>query len=230
ASSELGGGVRVSSNVYVVGFASATKFFGDASSLTNVPGDNLGNHTAAMDLNMSSYNVTGSGALTMSSITATGAGVSAGRLTLAENVEISSEPAAELGAGVKVSSNVYIVGFASAAHFYGDGSGLTNVVVPGDNLGDHTATRALDMAGHPVLAVSSLTVTGAGVAETEPAFAVTSSTFNVLANGNVGVGVANPVNKLEIASPGGSSMQFDTSVPGIVTIRMGGVAVAEILP
>jgi hypothetical protein len=42
-------------------------------------------------------------------------------------VAVSSETAPELGGGVNISSNVFIVGFSSAARFFGDGSGLTNV-------------------------------------------------------------------------------------------------------
>jgi len=48
-------------------------------------------------------------------------------VNLAPGVAVSSEASAAMGAGVKVSSNVYIVGFSSAAKYYGDGSGLTNV-------------------------------------------------------------------------------------------------------
>ena len=230
AAAAAGGGLQVSSNVYIVGFASATRFYGDGSGLTGVPGDNLGNHTATADLNMGPYNLSGTGFITISSITATGVGINAAQLSLADNVTISSEAAAGLGAGVRISSNVYIVGFSSAAKYYGDGSGLTNLTVVGDDLGSHIATKVLDMAGNPVIAVSSLTITGVGVNGASPMLSVASSTFTVLANGNVGVGVAVPANKFEIASTGGASMEFDTSVPGIVTIKMGGIAVAEMLP
>lgn len=55
---------------------------------------------------------------------------------------ISSEPAAGLGAGIRVSTNVYIVGFSSAARYYGDGSGLTNVAA--GNLKQVPVSRDVD--------------------------------------------------------------------------------------
>ncbi|MEI7529792.1 MAG: hypothetical protein WCK76_12715, partial [Elusimicrobiota bacterium] len=160
AAGALGGGLRVSTNVYVVGFSSAVKYYGDGSSLTGIAGDNLGNHTAAKDLAMGPYNVIGAGSLSMSSITATGAGVNTARLDLADQVYISSETSTELGAGVYVSSNVYVIGYASATRFFGDGSGLTNMTAFADNMGNHTASRDLNMAGYHILNVSSLSVTG----------------------------------------------------------------------
>ncbi|PIU18325.1 MAG: hypothetical protein COT18_10765, partial [Elusimicrobia bacterium CG08_land_8_20_14_0_20_59_10] len=121
------GGLRISTDVYVVGFASATRFYGDGSQLTGLPGDHLGNHTAEMDLNMGPYAVVGAGQAVLSSFTATGYGITAALLHLAANVDISSEASANLGAGMRVSSNVYIVGFASATKYFGDGSELTGI-------------------------------------------------------------------------------------------------------
>ncbi|HNW44003.1 MAG TPA: hypothetical protein PKI19_05820, partial [Elusimicrobiales bacterium] len=53
--------------------------------------------------------------------------ISVPRAELAAGVAVSSEALADLGGGVRISSNVYIVGFSSAANYYGDGSGLTEV-------------------------------------------------------------------------------------------------------
>ncbi|HNY23496.1 MAG TPA: hypothetical protein PKM89_01920, partial [Bacteroidales bacterium] len=75
------------------------------------------------------------------------------------NVYISSEAAPALGGGVRISSNVYIVGFASATKFYGDGSGLSNI--SSDGMGPHTASMRLDMAGFPIINASSITVSAA---------------------------------------------------------------------
>ncbi|HAT73280.1 MAG TPA: hypothetical protein DCS63_10745, partial [Elusimicrobia bacterium] len=161
----LGAGVRVSTNMYVVGFASATRYYGDGSGLTGISGDNLGNHTATQNLVMAANQVTGSGAVTMSSYTATGIGVSAAQIKLSDNVLVSSESSTNLGAGVRVSTNMYIVGFASATKFYGDGSGLTGI--SGDNLGNHIATTDLIMGANQVtgsgaVTMSSYTATGIG--------------------------------------------------------------------
>ena len=168
-SGELGGGLRVSSNVYIVGFSSAARYYGDGSALTGVGGfdDNLGDHTATTDLLMGPYQLTGAGPVTMSSFTATGAGFGAARLSLADGVAVSSEASGALGGGLRVSSNVYIVGFSSAARYYGDGSALTGLVALSDNLGDHTATTDLLMGAHQVTGsgaatLSSFTATGEG--------------------------------------------------------------------
>lgn len=145
-----------------------------------------------------------------STLTVSGAGgIYAGRHMFAGNVEISSETSAAFGAGIRISTNIYIVGFSSAAKFYGDGSALTGITVPGDNLGSHIATKDLNMAGFslvnagsitassPITTYSSMTVAGSG-------FSVGGSTL-VVTNGNVGIGAQNPQAKLEVSggeSPG----------------------------
>lgn len=57
-------GIVVSSNIYVVGFSSAVKYYGDGSGLTGITGDNLGNHTATQNLNMNSYPINSSSYVT----------------------------------------------------------------------------------------------------------------------------------------------------------------------
>ncbi|MBI4351887.1 MAG: DUF1566 domain-containing protein, partial [Elusimicrobia bacterium] len=132
--------------------------------------------------------------ITASSFTATGIGVQATQLRLSThtNVIISSEASTALGGGVRVSTNVYIVGFSSAAKYYGDGSSLTGIA--GDDLGGHTATQDLDMAGKDIVSVSTLTVSSI----TTTAAGVTFSTNLFVMNGNVGIGTANPSAKLEL--------------------------------
>lgn len=125
------GKVNISSNVFIVGYSSATKYYGDGSSLTGLgasAADNLGNHTATKDLNLAGFSIvnassgTFSQGITASSLTATGAGVNAGRLLLAANVAISSETDAAKGAGVAISSNVYVVGRLSAGYYQINGN------------------------------------------------------------------------------------------------------------
>ena len=125
--------------------AHATRFFGDGSGLTGVvsgPADNLGNHTATMSLDMNGNSIINAASgtftqgITASSFTATGTGLNAAQLLLAGNVVISSEAEAAKGAGVTISSNVYIVGFSSAAKYYGDGSALTGVSMQTFTIGD----------------------------------------------------------------------------------------------
>jgi hypothetical protein len=162
----------------------ANKFYGDGSAITGLTGlaDNLGNHTATKDLQMSGFQITNAGAITASSVTATGAGISAAQLRLAAGVAVSSETDASLGGGVRVSTNIYVVGFSSAAKYYGDGSSLTGLTGLADNLGNHTATKDLNMAGYQILAVSSMAITG-----------------------RVGIGTASPVAQLQISTVAGAA-------------------------
>ncbi|MCM2267526.1 MAG: hypothetical protein NDI60_07085 [Elusimicrobiales bacterium] len=176
----LGAGVNISSNVYIVGFSSAAKYYGDGSALTNIPGgaDNLGNHIAELTLDMSSQSIvnvasgTFYAGVTASSFTAFGEGIEAVRLRLAGNVYISSETSPLVGAGVNVSSNIYIVGFSSATKYYGDGSALTGIDAH-DNLGNHIATTTLDMDGQSIVNAASGTFSSG----------ITASSFTALGDG-----------------------------------------------
>jgi len=130
----------------------ANRFIGDGSGLTNINaiGDNLGNHTATQALNMSGQQI-----INVSSLTVAGAlGIASSRLYMNPNVVISSANAANYG-GVYVSTHMYIAG-----KYYGDGSALSGI--SGDNLGNHTAMQALNMADMQIQNVSSITVTGKG--------------------------------------------------------------------
>lgn len=47
---------------------------------------------------------------------------------------------------------------------------------------------------------------------------------------NVGIGTTNPQAQLEIATPGGSSIEFDTSDPNCVLLKINGEVVVRITP
>lgn len=160
---------------YVAGDgAHATSFWGDGSGLTGVTGasgtdstkvlkagDTMTGRLAAPDYT-AVYGITASSAvfssgITASSYTATGAGLSASRMLLADNVSISSETSSALGAGVRVSTNIYIVGFSSAARYYGDGSALTGT---GDSLGSHIAAQDLQMSARNILNAGNIAASG----------------------------------------------------------------------
>ena len=153
-------GVRISSNVYVVGFSSAAKYYGDGSALTGITvPDTLGDHTATQDLDLNTFNL-----VNVASLTARGAITAYSSVTIAadlgigaavrfdNNVEISS--AADFNGGIYVSTNIYIVGIASAAKYYGDGSALTGT--GSDDLGSHIATTDLDLNNFNLLNVGAI--------------------------------------------------------------------------
>ncbi|HBB67405.1 MAG TPA: hypothetical protein DCZ93_08940 [Elusimicrobia bacterium] len=112
-----------------------------------------------------------------------------------------------------VSSGAYFVGNstfpAAGSIFVNDGSagqtlrknsaGHLEWSAAGDNLGDHTATTTVNMAGFPIMNISSAQISGTGVSGAAALFQVAGSTMTVLNNGNAGIGTAAPGAKLEVA-------------------------------
>ncbi|MDO8805777.1 MAG: hypothetical protein Q7R35_15260, partial [Elusimicrobiota bacterium] len=183
---------RNSGGTIVASMTSAGLFYADASMLRNLPvgADNLGTHTAAQALNMAGFQI-----LNVSSVTVTGAlGVGAARLSLNPNVGVSSETSSTLGAGVRISSNVYIVGFSSAARYYGDGSGLTGITGVADNLGNHAATQNLNIASFNIDNVSTMT---AGYLSS-PGAGVVFTTNALIMGGRLGIDTEAPQEKLHV--------------------------------
>ncbi|MBU2573448.1 MAG: hypothetical protein KKH28_05170, partial [Elusimicrobia bacterium] len=151
---------RDSSGVIQASMSITGLLYADASQMRNIPSsaDNLGSHIAAADLNMAGFQLSNAGAVTASSYTAAGVlGIGAAQVRLAGNVAVSSEAASALGGGVRVSSNIYIVGFSSAAKYYGDGSALSFFPVPANIMSVDTNQTA---TGVKTL-TSSFTVTSA---------------------------------------------------------------------
>jgi len=198
-----GVGVVVSSNVFVLGFSSATRYYGDGSALTGIVGsDGLGDHVATTTLLMSGFGIAGAGDVTSSgaitaysSMTVAGAlGVGAPRLTLAVGVEISSTPeTTAIRGGVYVSSNVFVAGISSATRYYGDGSSLTGITAS-DNLGTHVATKTLDMAGFDIVGVSTVSVSSI----TAGGLGLVVSTNLLVMNGNIGINTLLPQSRLHV--------------------------------
>jgi len=102
-----------------------------------------------------------------------------------------------------------------------EGTLYVTAIAKGDNLGNHTATKELDMAGSQILGVSTLTVTG-------NAFSVGGSTFAVN-SGNVGIGTDAPGYKLEVKDTGMAGFQVEPQ-NGYISLRINGVEVAQMLP
>ena len=130
-------------------------------------------------------------------------------------------------AGTVVSS-VSATGVMMAAKFVGDGSGLSGVS-GSDNLGNHTATQALNMSDKAVDNVSSMTVTGAGVTGADALFNVAGSTLVALNNGNVGIGTNSPSYPLEVKPAGLAGFQVAPQA-GYVSLLVNGVEVARLEP
>ena len=148
----INGRLSVSSGAYIVGsstFTGANKIFiGDGHpgeilmksgqgsldwTVFSGLGDNLGNHVATTTLNMNANSIvnaasgTFTSGITASSFTALDAGFKAARLRFSTgNVVISSSAGSQ--SGVNVSTNMFIVGIASATGYYGDGSVLSGIL------------------------------------------------------------------------------------------------------
>lgn len=107
---------------------------------------------------------------------------------IAGTAAYASNLAAAPGAlGVYAFSDIYLIG----GKYYGDGSALSGI--QGDDLGSHIASKVLNMAGHPILNISSISISGSGVTTSGPVFQISGATFAVLNNGNLGVGVVAPL-------------------------------------
>lgn len=137
-----------------------------------------------------------------------------GTLEVYSGVVVSSEA----NVGVRVSSNVYIVGYSSAAMYYGDGSGLAGVITStaailvstGAIDADLQAYKATVQASTAALDSSVVHMSGtesvggiksfASAMVAGDAFSVGGSTF-VVQNGLVGIGGSSPEAMLQIAPP-----------------------------
>ncbi|MFC1485377.1 hypothetical protein ACFL5N_02880, partial [bacterium] len=150
-----------------------------------VSGDNLGNHTATQNLNMSSYNITN-----VSTITAT---IGNFNKVYVSSIVGTSPIYAQ-------TENMVVSGSVTANAFVGDGSGLSNV--PGDNLGNHTATQNLDMLSNDIINVNSMTAgffVGDGSGLTNLSSLWTQTGSDIYYNtGNVGIGIAGPTYPLHV--------------------------------
>ena len=223
-------GGTIKSSMSATGVMMASKFIGSGAGLTGI-GDSLGTHVATQTLNLGGYglinvaSVTGSGYLTISSATMTGIGLGAAQLRLANNVIVSSETLTPLGAGVRISSNVYIVGFASATRYFGDGSGLTGVAAAsggGDSLGTHIATKTLTMGGFDMVGVSTVTLSSIAASGAQ----ITMSSNLSLSDRDISDVYTLSVST--IASPGTEVvLDSDLQVKGALDVRGGGIKIGN---
>ncbi|MEM9525790.1 MAG: hypothetical protein AAGA31_04225, partial [Bacteroidota bacterium] len=151
--------------LHVAGTITADSLYGDGSNLTNLPGDDLGNHTATQTVDLANNNITNGGNISAISFTGDGA-----NLTNLPGDNLGSHTATQT---VDLANNdITNGGIIIASGFAGDGSELTGI--PGDNLGNHTATTNLRLDTHWV----------SGDGDNEG--------LSINATGNVGVGTASP--------------------------------------
>ena len=90
--------------------------------------------------------------------------------------------------GVKVSSNLWVVGYSSASKYYGDGSTLTNIITSTANIDSRlvAAEVALGTAAYKNTGVTFTTVAADTMTVTGNAFSVGGSTL-VISGGNVSI-------------------------------------------
>ncbi|PKM98896.1 MAG: hypothetical protein CVU79_01205 [Elusimicrobia bacterium HGW-Elusimicrobia-3] len=185
------GGVFISTHAYLNGNMRAVKYYGNGSALANLPSppeDDLGNHTAAQDIDIDSFNL-----LNISSI------------SFSSQIGLSSATKTNYG-GIYSSTHVYANGNVYAGLFYGDAVGITNLPFSGDDLGNHISTKTLDMAAGSVINIDTVTITG-------NAFGVGGSTLAAQA-GNVGIGAASPQAALEFGGAAVFSSEYNNGNSG----------------
>lgn len=162
--------------------------------------DDLGNHVAIQDLNMSTFGIVNIATMTFSDGTYINSTTTFTSDDEAAAIYLTKSSAAatylELNGGtlsgsitssqdrLQISTDVYVVGYASATTFYGDGSNLTNIAVSGDDMGSHIATRELNMNDNDIFGVNNTTTVYLTV-ESTSCFkeTVTISSNCVLTNG-----------------------------------------------
>jgi len=202
-------------NIYINGGSSGKALFYDASGgglkwdtpNSYVSGDSLGSHIATQTLNMSNFPI-----INVSSI---------GFSNSALYISSGSAYFGGKDAGITVSTNVEVAGQIKAAKFIGDGSGLTGIS-GGDNLGNHIATKTLDMAGYNIIHLNELQWGSGGVkiSSAAPQFGGEGAgvyiSTNAQVNGQLYVGTTTVNGQLNVT---GNATIGDTPASDVHTIN-----------
>lgn len=177
----------------------AISFIGDGSQLTGVGNDNLGDHVARQNLQMSGYWLSGDGGN--------------------EGLFVNGSGFVGVGTGAPA-YQLDVNGTLRATSFMGDGSALTGV--PGDNLGSHLASQNLNLMGYRIInvlapsapndAATKAYVDAATGADGD--WGINGSHvytgIGAFPNGNVGIGTDSPENaKLEISNATGVGIRVN---------------------
>ena len=171
---------------YTTGNSTATQFSGDGSLLTGLP--------TLLQLGTTATALASEIATRTGLTNAYGAALATAAYTVTDNdfgshiltttgklvtprisfntaaVAISSEATTTLGGGFRISSNTYIVGFASATKYYGDGGSLTGIASSFDYGSSSTYTGDNYFKG-----VSTMT----GIVETRSSDSITTATYQI---------------------------------------------------
>ncbi|MGD9642338.1 MAG: beta strand repeat-containing protein [Elusimicrobiales bacterium] len=231
------GGVYVSSNVYVVGIASAAKYYGDGSALTGVTGsDDLGDHTLTQNLVAGANWLSGDGDGEGLRVDAAG-NVGVGQDAPETRLDVRGD-AGGYAQFWRDNAGVIVASMTDSGVIYADASGLRNLPAGGgaDNLGDHTATAQLNLASNWLVNVS--TIVGAS---SEPGIAFSTSLFvggdifaaggAMFSNGPLVIGETIPAASLHISSVAGYAgtmvLVSTGGVPVISLTGAGGVHAAK---
>ncbi|HBE87560.1 MAG TPA: hypothetical protein DDW67_00255 [Elusimicrobia bacterium] len=114
-------------------------------------------------------------------------GAEAGLLFDGDSRKIAPTASVDVGAGLSVSTNVYIVGFSSAARYFGDGSALTGVSGTDSNalpLAGGTMAGTLDMGGNFLAGVSTITMLNGSIAIVPPGTGGSNNLYGISIGSN----------------------------------------------
>ena len=204
------------------GTVTATAFVGDGSGLTGISGDNLGNHTATQAFNLNSNNVTNGGTVTATAFVGDGSGLTGisgdnlGNHTATQVLNLNGNHLS----GDGDSEGLFVAANGKVAI----GNPILGIPAPAESLevfgnaqltGANTNPEFL-FKGQPVLqtrfaAIRTTFVAGVAspphtAADQHMSFHVSNNTSNgmtrvmdLLGNGNVGIGLANPSTALDVS-------------------------------
>ena len=133
----------------VDGTVTATAFVGNGSGLTNIDGDDLGNHTATQALQLNNNNnISGAATVTANAFAGDGSA-----LTNVPGDDLGNHTATQ---ALQLNNNdISGAATVTASAFAGDGSALTNL--PGDDLGNHNATQSLSLNNNNISDAGTVT-------------------------------------------------------------------------
>jgi len=216
---------------------SSPKFYGDGSSITGVPGDNLGNHTATVNLNMSDFKIVHLSTLTINDEDPTGytlwlsSGINMPNGTIDANIVNASSMTVDAGIYGDVTGS--LTGNATTATTSTNLSGGAAGSISYQSAVNTTAMLPIGTAGY-VMRVSA-----SNLAEWANTLALSGSSFSVggsklvVKAGNVGIGTASPGDKLQVA--GSVTVDSTMTVTGnafsvggsTLVVKEGGVTIGD---